>query len=141
MVTLRSTTLEDREAVFEMAKQLSPAFVVDHAAFMISFDQIFTDSSIYLRVAEDSGKIIGYLLGWLRPAFYSNGLVAWVQEVVVEPELRRRGVGRQLMEDFETWAACRNARLVSLASRGAKDFYEAIGYVGGATYYKKRLEP
>jgi len=40
-----------------------------------------------------------------RLAFYSNGLVGWVQEIVVHPDHRRRGIGKLLMNDFERWVA------------------------------------
>ncbi len=53
---------------------------------------------------------------------------------------RKRGVGRQLMEAFEAWAASRECTLVSLATRAAGPFYERLGYAAGAEYFKKVLE-
>ncbi len=96
---------------------------------------------MYLAVAQSSGSLVGYVLGTTHPAFYANGSVAWVEEIMVEESLRRQGVGRLLMERFEGWARTRNCRLVALATRRAADFYKGIGYAESATYFKKALEP
>ena len=44
---------------------------------------------------------------------------------MVADDLRRLGVGRQLMERFEEWARSRDARLIALATRRAAPFYRS----------------
>lgn len=138
--TIRAATPSDEAAVFSLATQLSPAFAVERPVFSASFAAMFNEQSFYLYVAENSGSPVAYLLGWSRPTFYANGPVAWVQEIVVQPSHRRSGIGQQLMAHFEAWSVSRGCRVISLASRGAGDFYKAIGYTASeATYYKKTL--
>jgi GNAT superfamily N-acetyltransferase len=137
MSNVRPATYQDEEAVFHLASQLSSKFVVERSVFSSSFTQLANADDVYLRVAESSGTVIGYILGWNRLAFYSNGPFGWVQEIVVHPKHRRFGIGRLLMDDFERWSLDRGGRLVSLATRGASDFYQALGYRESATYYKK----
>ena len=82
---------------------------------------------------------MGYLLGFVHPAFFANGPVAWVEEVLVRPEYRGRGAGRALMSAFEQHAAGRDCRLVALATRRAAAFYRALGYQESAVYFRKVL--
>jgi len=137
MCDIRPATPKDEAAVFGLASQLSAKFVVERGPFSKSFAELIKADDVCLFVAESSGTVKGYLLGWTHLAFYSNGPVGWVQEIVVHPKYRRFGVGKLLMDHFECWSANRGGCLVSLATRGASDFYEAIGYRESATYYKK----
>ena len=88
-------------------------------------------------MAEDAGRLIGYVAGYSHMTFYAGGSIAWVDEIWVEPPYRGRGTGRRLMKGFEAWALGRACVQVSLATRGAAPFYERLGYASGAAYYKK----
>jgi hypothetical protein len=43
------------------------------------------------------------------------------------------------MQQFERWAATRDARLIALATRRAVPFYQALGYEQSAIYLRKLL--
>jgi GNAT superfamily N-acetyltransferase len=139
MIFVRKANESDEQAIFDLASQLATSFVVERDAFTASFQEILQRAEIYLPVAEISGCVIAYLLGYRQPTFYANGPVAWAQEIVVAPEHRRRGAGKLLMHDFERWAAGQKCQLVSLATRRAAQFYKALGYDESATYFRKRL--
>jgi GNAT superfamily N-acetyltransferase len=79
------------------------------------------------------------VLGLSHPAFYASGLIAWVEEIVVREDLRRMGIGQELMNSFEAWAVLKECRLIALATRRAADFYKRIGYAESAIYFKKTL--
>jgi GNAT superfamily N-acetyltransferase len=101
-----------------------------------------SDPKAYVAVAVDpDGSFVGYLSGYRHLAFYAGGEAAWCDEVLVREDQRRRGVGRQLMRDFELWATQNRCVLVSLATAGAKEFYQALGYATKASYFKKYLSP
>ena len=72
--------------------------------------------------------MVGYCLGFDHHTFYANGRVAWVEEITVKEPVRRRGVGKALMENFEEWSRNRGSKLVALATRRAASFYGSIGY-------------
>lgn len=93
----------------------------------------------HLLVAEQDAQVVGYLLGFVHATFYANGPVAWVEEITVAENSRRHGIGRLLMQQFEQWAAARDARLVALATRRAVPFYQALGYEESALYLRKLL--
>jgi GNAT superfamily N-acetyltransferase len=92
-----------------------------------------------LCVAEVSGRVVGYVLGSSHITFLANGSVCWVEEVMVSADERRVGIGRALMLTTEYWASEIGAAYVSLASRRAADFYEALGYEDSAVFFKKTL--
>ncbi|MCX7819120.1 MAG: GNAT family N-acetyltransferase [Kiritimatiellae bacterium] len=85
-------------------------------------------------LAEDGGRVIGYLLGCLEStAEYSVPETAAVIECLfVRPSSRGQGVGRQLVERFEEWARASGAHrlrvAVSAANRGALRFYRRQGF-------------
>lgn len=59
--------------------------------------------------------------------------------ISVDSLCRDREVGTQLMAKFEQIAEQHECILISLATSGAKGFYEKLGYISKAAYYKKYL--
>ena len=53
--------------------------------------------------------------------------------------LRKKGIGRALMETLEVWAEERGSKLVGLATRRAAPFYKALGYEDSAVFFRKLL--
>lgn len=81
--------------------------------------------------------IVGYLLAFTHQTFLANGPVTWIEEVMVAEEVRRRGIGHNLMVAAENWSASKGAAYVAVATRRASDFYLALGYTGSAAYFRK----
>lgn len=147
---IRPATPADVDAVQALATAFATSFRVEPDALRASFAALLAAPDAALLVAEagdegggdggGGGGVIGYVLGFVHPTFYANGPVAWVEEITVEASLRRGGVGRALMDAFETWARVRDARLVALATRRAAAFYAALGYEESAIYHRKLLD-
>lgn len=136
---VRKATPGDTDALFELARQLATSFRPQRNAFERCLRELTADPSAWLAVAERDGIVLGYCLGFDHIAFYANGRVAWVEEIVVRPEWRRSGLGVRLMTAFEDWARSRGAKLVALATRRAAPFYTALGYEESAVYFRKLL--
>ena len=139
-LTLRKGRIEDLENLFPLVDGFATSFKVERSAFEESLRHLLSDDAAHLTGAESDGELIGYCLGADHCAFYANGRVAWVEEITVKEEVRRMGVGRELIEEFEAWCITRGSKLVALATRRAGPFYEAIGYEESAVYYRKVLE-
>ena len=129
----------DSAEVFQLAQAFATSFVVERPAFERAFAGLLTDPNAFIAVAETDGKIVGYILGFEHLTFFANGRVAWVEEIMVGEPHRRSGIGRQLMEVFETWATERDVRMIALATRRAAGFYGALGYEESAAYFRKVL--
>jgi GNAT superfamily N-acetyltransferase len=140
---IRPATAADAGTVAALAAELAQSFPFSHAAFDRSYPAVLAADDACLLLATDGGlepaAAVGYLLGFEHPAFFANGPVAWVEEVLVRPEYRGRGAGRALMSAFERHAADRGCRLVALATRRAAAFYRALGYQESASYFRKVL--
>jgi GNAT superfamily N-acetyltransferase len=138
-ITIRRAEPNDAEAVLSLAQAFATSFEVHPASFTTNFVAVFNAPGAFLAVAEENGTVIGYLLGFAHPTFYANGPVAWVEEIMVNPAHRRRGVGRRLMERMEEWAKEKECKLIALATRRAAHFYAALGYEESAAYFRKLL--
>ena len=139
LANIRMAQYGDAEAVLALAKPFATSFVVDDQAFYHSFSELLASPQAHVAVAEADRQLVGYVLGFDHYAFFANGRVAWVEEIMVSELFRRQGIGQLLMQEFETWATERGSKLVALATRRAAPFYQALGYEESAAYFRKLL--
>ncbi|MEZ0072509.1 GNAT family N-acetyltransferase [Planotetraspora sp. GP83] len=137
---LRKAEKSDADEIFGLAREFALTFRPERAAFDAAFPQLLENEDALLLVATVAGTVRGYLLGFTHLTLFANGRVAWVEEAIIENAYRRHGIGRMLLEEFETWARSRDAGYVALATRRAAEFYRALGYDVSATYYRKLLD-
>lgn len=82
------------------------------------------------RDAEGDGRIVGSLT--LVLFRIPTGLRAWIEDVVVDTEARRAGVGGALNEEALARAADAGARTVDLTSRPSREdairLYQRLGF-------------
>jgi GNAT superfamily N-acetyltransferase len=139
MNLIRRAEPADSGAVFDLTREFATSFQPQVETFEQSFNCLIKQDDALLLVMVEADQLVGYLLGFDHPALYANGLVSWVEEIIVRPDRRRCGLGRDLILHFEQWTAARGSRLVALATRRAASFYAAIGYQESATYFRKLL--
>ena len=138
-LAIRRATREDADALFDLAIDFATSFTPERVAFETALADIIASEASNLSVAELEGEVVGYCLGFDHYTFYANGRVAWVEEIAVQESVRRKGIGRALMENFEEWSSRRGNRLVALATRRAASFYKSIGYEESATFFRRLL--
>lgn len=95
-------------------------------------DYLDADTSKVL-VAEMDGRIVGYLVGYVRgPSSLRPIRSAALESMYVFSEVRSQGVGQQLVEAFLTWCEERGAERVSVTAYASNDgairFYERLGF-------------
>lgn len=134
---IRNVIKEDIENIFSMTKKFASSFVIDKGSFEQSFLNLIKDENSYCMLAEDDGNSIGYILAFIHSTLYANGKVALVEEIFVESEYRKKGIGKRLMEAIEEWAKNQGAILISASTRRAEFFYKSIGYKESAIYFRK----
>lgn len=82
--------------------------------------------SVQTLVAELKGRVAGFITGYLR------GGVARIVTVDVDPDCRRQGLGKRLMEEWISRllrAGAREVRLeVDVGNDGAIAFYRNLGF-------------
>ena len=136
---VRQADPRDADAIWPLARDFATSFRPRHDDFGRTFGLLLNQPSALVLVAELDETIVGYLLAHQHGAFFANGPVAWVEEVMVAEERRRLGVGQALMSAAENWARRIGAAYLSLASRRAESFYLRLGYQNSATFFKKNL--
>lgn len=139
-IAIRRARLTDADGVLKLAKDFATSFTVSVEAFRSTFPLLVEQEDALLLVAERAEGVVGYCLAFDHLTFFANGRVTWVEELAVNPNCRKAGIGRSLMNQVEAWALQRNSGLVSLATRRANLFYRAIGYEESAAYFRRRLD-
>ncbi|HWV76712.1 MAG TPA: N-acetyltransferase, partial [Isoptericola sp.] len=138
----RSARADDADALWPLARDFATSFRPRREAFDQTLGALLGRDDTLLAVVTDPATDdppLGYLLASVHLTFLANGPVCWVEEVMVVPAHRRRGLGAALMAHAERWATERGAAYVSLASRRAGGFYESLGYDASATFYRRDL--
>lgn len=137
---IRPAHPNDADGVWPLARDFATSFTPVREAFDSTWQQLIGAPDTLLLVAEVADdSIVGYLLGSTHLTFLANGRVAWVDEIMVDPNNCLSGIGKRLMEVAENWARQNGAAYLALASRRAGPFYTAIDYQDSAIFYKKTL--
>src|SRR5690348_2620091 len=101
MITIRRAEPRDSEQVYCLTRAFASPFTVDRSAFEVSYSELLESADTLLAVAVEESRIVGYVLASDHYALYANGCVSWVEEITVAEDVRRRGLGRQLMKSVE----------------------------------------
>lgn len=85
-----------------------------------------------IQVAEVESKVVGMCTAQILISTAQGTPVALVEDMIVDVDYRRKGIGRGLMQAIEAWARFHGAtRLQLLADRlniPALKFYERLGW-------------
>lgn len=128
-LVLRSLTAAD----FVEARRVADAWFghpVGLTMHRLFFDQLGPSG---LRAADfgDPGRMLGVLLGF---ASLAEPELAYIHFVMVDPEVRERGVARALYEEFGRRmfaGGCTRVRTLAAPQRDRSiKFHEALGFVG-----------
>lgn len=140
MPTVRLATEEDIPRVIELYGDLVISTAPGEVGrittaddYRQAFAQISAATGQELLVAEEEGRVIGTMALIIVPNLSHGGLPwACVENVMVDSEYRRRGIGKLLMDyalaQAKT-AGCYKIQLISDRSRKeAHNFYRMLGY-------------
>jgi ribosomal protein S18 acetylase RimI-like enzyme len=84
-------------------------------------------------VAEADGRLIGQIMGMLRDSVpvFEPGRYGYVTDVVVDPAVRRSGVGRALFDALKAWFRERGVShlelMVAHDNPASQGFWRAVG--------------
>ena len=144
MIEIRKATQSDYDGLNRLYFQLTNG---DHGLspdFPAIFEQMQSDNSYHLMVAIDTNKrVVGSLLGIVCKSLADNyEAFLVIEDVIVDKEARRAGVGRALFEKMDEIAIenkCAYSILVSSGFRKeAHQFYENMGYSDSVLGFRKK---
>ncbi len=116
--------LEPRDLPALLSYDFSPLITERDTIYLI----VSRDHAEVSAVAELGGKVAGLVLG-MRSA---DGRSVFLLQLHVRRELRRKGIGTRLLEEFERRARELGVRRVWLFTTLARSFYEKRGYAASA---------
>ena len=156
MTVIRKGRVGDVERLVELWKEL----VDHHKNFDRGYSEFVPDvekvqAEFYARtirsrrsvmlVAEEDGAIIGFLFGSIasRPPVFKIQKHAFIGDILVTAKHRRMGIGKLLVDEFESWAKGQGAEFMTLAvypENGAgMAFWEDMGFLDTASVIKRRF--
>jgi GNAT superfamily N-acetyltransferase len=115
------------------------------AAYRSAFEQIESDPSHELIVAEQDGEVIGTLhLMFLPSLSFQGRLRAQIESVRVDKRVQSQGIGSEMMKWAMERAKQRGADAVQLTTHktrlDAHRFYERLGFKGSHLGMKLSLK-
>ena len=136
---VRTATAADGDFLFDLVQRFAASARPSRAAFDRALGSLLSDPSTWLAIAECDRIAAGYCLGFDHYTLAASGRVAWVEEIMVKSVWRRKGVGRDLLTAFETWARARGSKMAVVATREGWPFFEALNYEERAYLFQKPL--
>lgn len=139
-VTVRPATAADAERFATLLTEEGyPAGPSDLANRIARFNG--ADSGVL--AAEAGGEVIGFVAFHVMPRFETDERFARIVALVVDPGVRARGIGRQLMVEAERAVVKRGASFLEVTAGHhrpeARKLFESLGYDAGlAAYLRKR---
>ena len=132
---IRAAGEADLDAMTQLVGRLfalEPDFSFDPIKVRRAFSQLLAKQEAALWVAERDERVIAMCTAQILISTAEGGPVAWVEDVVVSPDQRGAGIGRQLLDAVSSWAKRRGiTRLQLLVDRentAALDFYRRLDW-------------
>ncbi len=100
-VVIRKATQSDLSTIYELAIELveSVKDVEGIAKDVVRQNcrNVLTNPNSYILLAETEGKVIGFISFMTRKTIIHSGLCGLIDELVVSKRYRRKGVGKELI--------------------------------------------
>jgi len=138
---IRPVAASDRQAVLQLAARLAehgtPAgrdrrqvAAADASAIAAAMDD--PSPLAVLLVAEADGQLLGFVHARTVVDYYTQQQIGHVSDLVVAAHAQGRGLGRELLDAAQAWAAGRGYSMMQLfvlpENSGARALYEQAGY-------------
>jgi ribosomal protein S18 acetylase RimI-like enzyme len=100
-----------------------------------SFTRALDDQGTVVLVAEQGGKVVGFIMGVVEkhPDDLLSAPYVTVQYLYVSEKFRRAGIAKTLIQAVENWAADKGLYTLELKvwnnNESAKDLFQSLGYL------------
>ena len=115
--------------LFELEQDFEPDASKQQAGLSLMLESPFAE----LLVAECGGRVAGFCGVQLQISTAMGSYAAQIEDLVLHPEFRRRGIGSRLLDAAGAWAKQRGARRLQLncddQDLPAMRFYEARNWI------------
>lgn len=144
MIQLRPARLEDFDQLLVLFRQLWPTKLIVPARLREVFARVVATPYKYYLCAVDGERVIGLGAVSFKDNLWQEGVIAYVEELVVHEDCRGRGIGSQLLEHLTALASERGCRRIELDSGfqrpDAHRLYERHGMAKRAFLFSRVLK-
>lgn len=131
-LTVRPAAPEDAGEVRRLSIAFTPgARDVPQQDFDSRYASAVSDDTWCIAVAQSDSRLLGYALAQdFGPGLRTTFTTGRVHDLYVDPEVRRLGAGKSLMNFIFSWSRNRPQPMILdwQARPSAVDFYEALGF-------------
>lgn len=124
-VTIRGVKEKDFLNIMRVAAECAPV-PLERDSIYHCFTRYFADTCF---VAESSDLVIGFILGWISQV---ENTVAYVHNVCVAPEMRKKGIATRLYDRFIEAVKVKGCKKVFLIinprNEASLRFHQALGF-------------
>ena len=132
MRAARQEELEPMVALLRLLFAIEADFRFDAARQRRGLGLLLQDDRARVLVARVNGRVVGMCTGQVVISTAEGGPALLVEDVVVDPDHRGRGIGRAMLAALADWARGRGVRRLQLladANNGpALAFYDRLGW-------------
>ncbi|MBS4206315.1 GNAT family N-acetyltransferase [Lederbergia citrea] len=140
---IREATINDVEELTSLVEQLGYPATVE--SMKTRFKNIESNPDYHTLLASYDGKIVG-MIGLVKVFYYEiDGSYVRIVAFVVDSNYRSKGIGKNLLEEAESWARKTGATGIGLNSgnrperTNAHNFYKNMGYIEKSIGFAKSL--
>ena len=135
-VTVRKARFDDEEEVLALIPELfappgSTPPRYDKETAREAVQRAIAGEKTDILLAEAGGKVVGMLVLYVDILMVRFGLRCWLEDFIVLPDQRSKGVGKALLAEAAKWARARGCTHLQLNSGNgrvdAHRFYKANG--------------
>jgi glucosamine-phosphate N-acetyltransferase len=142
-ISITQCAVADFDEVFPLLQQLWPNKMLERDGLRNLFREALLENSRILLSARLKTKVVGFGSITLKPHLWHGGLIAWVDELVVDAECRGSGIGRMLLDRLLALAQDKGCRAMELDSAfhrvEAHGFYEKLGFEKRAFLFSRDI--
>jgi glucosamine-phosphate N-acetyltransferase len=140
---IRSCVVRDFDQVCRLLSQLWPGLPSKKDALRKTFARALNSSRNRYFCAVDEDTVIGFCSLSIRESLWQQGLLAHVDEIIVDKKHRKRGIGSTLLEEAAAYAREKGCVRVELDSafhrKAAHCFYKEQNFDKRAYVFSKAL--
>lgn len=136
--TIRPASPSDREAIGELLEQLGYPAEVHEVEKRL---KAYGGGAAGVLVAELDNEIVGFASFLALPLFHADEMLGRITAMCVRADCRRKGIGRNLLEQIQALAATMGCQRIEVTSGDhradeAHRFYEGCGYVASSRRFQ-----
>jgi len=142
-IEIRNSIPEDLNVVFSLLQQLWPNRQLNKELLGKAFLNSFNIEGHIIRLACSGDEVIGLCALSLRNNLYAQGILANIDELVIDEKYRGKGIGKLMLDDATSIATNKNCAFLELESafhrEDAHRFYEKEGFEKTGYFLSKKL--